>query len=571
MKIKYLAGIVGCLLLVGLWYIWAGGFLDKRVDPAALVADNALLYVEQHDIGRLIDSVKASHFGKTVAAMDIGKIAAGLELNAEQTRTVAQAVASVAELGNDPVFRELGGRSLSMALLPGESEIVVAGEKRILPVQLLLIASPAHKAELLETMSQAFTGEVTERVIPYGKKEIVQFAIDGTTFFAAMTDGLFVFSLNQQTVETALDLRGKAQGALAALAAFTELKQQLPAVDFLAFSAPEKLGTAMAAVAGGEGTTEKLAGVRYSIYGIWREGTGFKDRTTALIDRSRLHPVVAGILATSPQDNDTLALVSPGVQIYTWSNALALGAIWESITTEGGEEATPPEPFTSKFKEVTGSDIDQVLALFEPGISLQIQKGSANGLIPLPHITLMLKVKDRASLEKVVEQGLAGLGVRMEDRQYRNLTYRSYNPGLPGDIEALYGFYGHYLLIGNSRKMLEQIVNAAEDRSGFRQSEEYAGLGMDLEHGSNSVRYIKVADIADGITELVTWSGTILALQDRTLARRSQVVIEEVVKPLLNGMTTISSVATRTFFAQDRVTVESTIAVRSDQPAAAGR
>jgi len=571
MKIKYLAAVIGCLLLAGLWYIWAGGLLEKRVDPAALVADNALLYVEQHDIGRLIDSVKASHFGKTVAAMNIGKIAAGLELTADQTSAIEQAVASVAELGNDPVFRELGGRSLSAALLPGESEIVVGGERQILPVQLLLIASPEHKAELLETISQAFAGEVTERVIPYGKKEIVQFAIERTTFFAAVTDGLFVFSLNQKTVETALDLRAKSQGTLAALAVFDELKQQLPAGDFLVFSAPEKLGTAMAAIAGGEGTTEKLAGVRYSIYGIWREGTGFKDRTTILIDRSRLHPVIARILATPPQDNDTLAFVPPGVQIYTWSNALALDAIWESITRESGAGATPPEPVTSKFKEVTGSDIDQVLSLFEPGASLQIAKGSANGLIPLPHITLMLKVKDRVSLEKVVEQGMAGLGIRMEDRQYRNLIYRAYNPGLPGDIEALYAFYGQYLLVGNNRQMLEQIVDAAEDRSGFRQSEEYAGLGMDLEHDSNSVRFIKVADIADGVTELVTWSGAILALQDRNLARRSQVVVEEVIKPLLDGMTTISSVATRTFFAKDRVTVESTIAVRSDQPAAAGR
>lgn len=571
MKMKYLASLTGCLLLVVLWYVWGGGLFEKRTDPAALVSDNALLYLEQHDIGRLIDGIKASPFGNAMAAMDIGKIAAGLELDADQTRQLEQALDSAAELGNDPVIRELCGRSLSLAVLPGESEIVVADARQVLPVQLLLIARPEHKAELLEVMSQAFTGKVKEDVIPYGTQEIVQFTVDGTTFFAAVTDGLFVFGLNRKTVETALDLQGTSQGALMTLAAFAELKQQLPAVDFLAFSAPENLAATIASTVEAPQPSENLAGLRYSIYGVWKEGTGFKDRTITLIDRKRLDPLLGRILATPPRDNDTLAFASPDVQIYSWSNALALDAIWEGIKREGGADATTPESFTRRFKEMTGSDIEQVLALLEPGASLQVQKGNAGDLIPLPRITLILKVKDRAALEKVFEQGVVGLGIRMEDQQYRNLTYRSYNPGLPGNIEALYGFYGPYLLVGNNRQMLQTIIDAAAEGKGLKQSDEYAALGMDLEHGNNSVCLIKVADIADGISDLMTWTGAILALQGRDSGLRSRVVIDEVVKPLLKGMATISSVATRTFFAEDRITVESTMQIRPEQPATAGR
>jgi len=571
MKMKYLAGLAGCLLFVALWYVWGGGLLREPTDPAALVPDNALLYIEQQKIGGLIDGIKASQFGKAVAAMDIKKIAAGLELNDDQTLKIEQGAETVAALGYDPVLRELCGKSLSLAVLPGESEVVVDHEKHLLPVQPLLIARPEHKAELLELMSQAFTGKVKEDVIPYGKSEIVQFTVDGTTFFAAVTDGLFVFALNRKTVEATLDLQGNSQGALVALGAFAELKQQLPAVEFLAFSAPENLATAMAATVQEKRTDDKLAGLRYSIYGIWKEGTGFKDRTVTQIDRKRLDPVIGRILAIPPQDNDTLAFVSPGFQIYTWSNALALDAIWESIKKEGGADGTSTESFTRRFREVTGSEIEQVLALFEPGASLLVQKGNANGLIPMPQIMLMLKVKDRAPVEKVIEQGAAGLGIRMEDLQYKNTMYRSYNPGLPGNIEALYGYHGQYLMVGNNRKMLEKIIDAAEDGREFKKSEEYAALGLDLEHGNNSVGLIKVADIANGAIKLMAWTGAILALQDRNQALRSQVVIDEVIKPLLHGLTTIASVATRSSFADDRITVESTIQVRPDQPLSAGR
>jgi hypothetical protein len=571
MKMKYFAGLAGCLLLVALWYVWGDGLLRKPTDPAALVPDNALLYLEQQKIGGLIDGIKASQFGKAVAAMDIKKIAAGLELDDDQTLKIEQGAETVAALGNDPVIRELCGKSLSLAVLPGESEVVVDHEKHLLPVQLLLIARPEHKAELLELMSQAFTGEVKEDVIPYGKSEIVQFTVDGTTFFAAVTDGLFVFALNRKTVEATLDLQGNSQGALVALAAFAELKQQLPAVEFLAFSAPENLAAAMAATVQGERSDDKLAGLRYSIYGIWKEGTGFKDRTVTLIDRKRLDPLLARILATPPQNNDTLAFVSPEVQIYTWSNALALDAIWESIKKEGGADGPSTESFARRFREVTGSEIEQVLALFEPGVSLLVQKGNANGLIPMPQITLMLKVKDWAPVEKVIEQGAAGLGIRMEEVQYKNTMYRSYNPGLPGNIEAVYGYHGQYLVVGNKRQLLEKIIDAAEDGKEFKQSEEYAALGLDLEHGNNSVGLIRVADIANGAIKLMAWTGAILALQDRNQALRSQVVFDEVIKPLLHGMTTIASVATRSSFADDRITVESTIQIRPDQPLSAGR
>jgi len=39
MKMKYFAGLAGCLLLVALWYVWGDGLLRKPTDPAALVPD----------------------------------------------------------------------------------------------------------------------------------------------------------------------------------------------------------------------------------------------------------------------------------------------------------------------------------------------------------------------------------------------------------------------------------------------------------------------------------------------------------------------------------------------------
>jgi hypothetical protein len=49
------------------------------------------------------------------------------------------------------------------------------------------------------------------------------------------------------------------------------------------------------------------------------------------------------------------------------------------------------------------------------------------------------------------------------------------------------------------------------------------------------------------LREMVTWGGTMLAIKDKELARKSKVLIDELINPLLEGLAMYSIVGSRKY------------------------
>jgi hypothetical protein len=94
---------------------------------------------------------------------------------------------------------------------------------------------------------------------------------------------------------------------------------------------------------------------------------------------------------------------------------------------------------------------------------------------------------------------------------------------------------------------------------------------MDLETDTNSVSFIRMAGVVDGIRELVGWGGVILAIQGREAAAKSTALIDGVISPLLDGMTMFSTIATRSRLDEDRIVIESTFQLESETASGQGK
>jgi hypothetical protein len=577
MKIRYLAGVGGlCAVLLLLWYARDTGLILQKSDPAALVPQNALVFVEQKNIGGLIDGFRSSRLGKTFAAFDVERIAGDIGLAADKAEELAQTVRVIEDFGSSSLFREFCGKSLALALLPLDppSSPEASGEKTDLPFRLLVIAKPQHKAEFLELISSAYSGKVRQSESRYGNSTIRKIETDDVTFFVSTVDGFFLFSLEEKTLHAAIDVSSQTKKSLARMQAFGELKKQFSNPDFFVFTSFEELRRDLSLTAGVDSPARKIAeqfaataGLQHSVYGIWREKGLFKDKSVTLIDRKNLDPVVKQMLSVAPEHNETLRLVPEDILTYYWSNTFAPGSMWKMYREKNKADADALAGFTKQFKDVTGSDVEKVLALVEGGVSLFIKKGDENAFIPLPHFAVLLKLKDRKEMEEVVKRSVAKFGIPLQENTYKKVTYTSYGLTLPGGLQALYGFHENFLFFANSQQILEDIVDTMESGKGFQQSEEYPRLGMDLENGNNSVCFIRMLGLIDGIKELVGWGGTMLAIQNREAAEKSKRLIDGVIGPLLDGMTMFSSIGTSSRLTEDRIVVESTIELTPEPPA----
>lgn len=566
MRWKYISsGLAICLIAAILWYAWGSGLLMEKKEPASLVPRETLFFAEQRNIGTLIDGFNASRLGRSLAAIDIDRVAPGAGLDQVQTARLKQVVGSAKELGNNAVIRRFCDDSLAFAFFPGTTEAVISGEKHSLPMQVLLIARPKQRAELLEMMSSAFTGDIRQGVISHGKSEIARFVSDGTIFFATLTDGYFLFAFDQASLKKSLDLASQPQASLADLQEFIELKGQYDCPDFFVFTSLQAIAAELTKHGPQEWPADNLAGLRCSAYGVWREEGRFRDRSITLIDREKLSPVNRRFLASPPQKNKTLSLVPAGIQFYYWSNALTFRTILELLKEDGLTETSLYAETAASFNEMTGHDLEKVLAGFADGLSLQVKRGSGNELIPLPSLTVFFPVNDKTTVDDAITNGLRSLGLATQDGRYRNRSYRSCNLGLPGGIELLYGFLEGQLFFGSNLKMLQEIVDALEERKGLRESPDFAAYASDFDKPSNSQAYVKVSEVSGGIRELAGWAGAMLALKDGELAAKSQILINGLLNPLLEGVSMISTIGTRTFLAQDRITLESVYEVAPEQ------
>jgi hypothetical protein len=82
---------------------------------------------------------------------------------------------------------------------------------------------------------------------------------------------------------------------------------------------------------------------------------------------------------------------------------------------------------------------------------------------------------------------------------------------------------------------------------------------MGLLQPSNLVMFARTAGLIDGLKELVSWAGTIIAIRDEKAGARSKILVDQVIVPLLEGMKMYRAKAVRSYTAPGEVVLESVV------------
>ena len=95
----------------------------------------------------------------------------------------------------------------------------------------------------------------------------------------------------------------------------------------------------------------------------------------------------------------------------------------------------------------------------------------------------------------------------------------------------------------------------------FRSNPALKELQGELTQSNNSTAYVHIALMADAFKTLATWAGGIAVLQGPESAHKVNVVIEELVLPLLDGVAMYTQLASRTEVKEKSIVVETSILV----------
>lgn len=558
------------LLCAGLFFFVKSG-KEKDVQAAEFLPSDVLFYGEQHDFVNMYKEFSNSRLGRTFSRIDYEHIMVALDGDDKIISDALELWKEADTLINDVGFDQLLGKEFSLALFPAKS-FSVTNPAKILEERLLLIARPRHNAHIVQFLASYIAKDIEQSTQQYGRYTITRYKIDEhKTLSTATVKGLVLAAFDERLVRKSLNIYDDQANSLAGNDEYQKLRNTFKGAKFFQYASFPAL------VAQGEMIAAELSeredtpflnllhqweGWGAMGYGAWKEKGIIKERMEFYYDLDKLDTEVATLFELKPEKNVTLGMVSADTLFYYWTNSLNLKLLWNIY----GEALAEQRPgmlglLQQELKDSVGMQLEDILAMVANECGIMVKDVEGNG-IPIPKVMFVMQLKDSQKFMDIFNKLILDTEIPVNTQNYQGQSVSYWGIAPQSGLQPAFTLLGDYLLLSNSLDYVKQVValqNNPDDtllkKAGLEE------LRQELEQKNNSAAYVHIAFMADALKTLVTWAGGIAVLQGPETADKVNILVEELVVPILDGIAMYTQMATRTEVKGDLITVESTILV----------
>ncbi len=567
---RYVFAALALLCGLGLFFFLRNE-QGKSVQAAELLPADVMLYVEQHDFVKMYQEFAGSRLGRVLARIDYVDITVELGGDNEAVADGLNLWKELDKLINEPAFDQLLGKEFALALfpMPGFSR---ENPVKILEERLLLIARPRHNAKVLQFLASHIAKDIEQSTVQYGSHTITRYKINEEyTLSTATVAGMVLAAVDERLVRKSLSTFDDQVHTLAGSTEYQQLRENFKEATlfkYLSLGQLKEQGKIIAAKLPENDRQQLLDlleqwnGWNAVAYGAWDQNGVIKEKLEILYNRAGLDKDVARIFTTAPEENNTLNMVPADSLFYYWGNNLNLPLLFDMYSDMLVEQR--PEMFDllqQELQDTVGMGLEEILALADNECGVIIEEINGEG-VPLPQVLMMLELKETEKFmvifQKLLEE--AAIPISTSNFQGHEISYWGVAP--QEGLQPAFTLSGNYLLLSNSRDLVKRVVALQKNPvDTLVNNPELKELRGELTQSNNSTAYIHIALMADAFKTLATWAGGMAVLQGPENAHKANVVIEELVLPLLDGIAMYTQLATRTEVKEKSIVVESSILV----------
>ena len=542
-------------------------------DLLELVPGESIAVVDLRSSADSYQAFMKTYFGRKISGIDRPLILSALGLGPDKSAQIERLAATWEKFSGSLFFKDFFGTRSVLALLPVQG--FGPDISSVLLKNFVLLNTSGRKTALLKTFVGGISGV---KILPASKYQgyTIQGYLLNNTFplYFVSDEELLVAAFDPAPIRQCLDLllariiqKG---GGMADNAEYVELKQRARGLDdFLLYVdlaslkglfqnlSGQEISSTAAAVSPA-GTIER--GVRKAVF--FHQALQPIHQFTAIVrfNASVLSSFQKRIYLRSPIENRKLANMPANLQVYFWSNWLDLPAWWRKTREDGSRRDIERADRLAEFVDSNlGMEMDDFLALFGHQVGLDIKEIKSSGFFPVPRICFCVEVTDREQVQALLEKMVADVPV-----------HRAMIAGVPvvsvlaagGLMQPSYALLREYLILADGRDQIEDILKPTEAM--LIRDPDFIALDMGMQQRNNLVFFARTPQLIQGLKELVSWLGTIIAIRDERAGARSKVLVDQAVIPLLDGLTMIKAAAVRSYTGQGEIVLQSTILMNDE-------
>ncbi len=542
--------------------------LRPRVALTDYVPADSPVVLEWRDPAGALASFRSTRMGRCLEEIDWRGVLRGIGVPGERIGGLTHRLRPVAEFAHGPVFAELFGGDVVAALLAGDGNDPAAG----LGEDLVLLARPRHGTAAGRLVGLLLQRGWARRAGAYQGVDLYRLRtmLNPEPWFLAVRDDLLVMAPAVTSVRRCLDLvlarMVREKTGMGGNRTYLRLKGRARGLDdFFLYLDMASLRSAFKAhggalpPAGAEGGATALAatgrGVRTAVF--FHQPFNDVQQFTSIVefDTSSLAPFQATIYSRPPMENRAIVNMPADLLVYFWTNWLDLPDWWHStLSRSTGSERETARRFAAWVDQVTGRDMDTVLQMFGREFGFNVAEIITSGFFPVPRICLCVEMARPAAVRSMLEEMLKGVPRRQETINGVPVVSIMAAGGL---MQPSYALLDRYLVLADGRDQLEAILHPAGKM--LLDDPDFRKVDMGLLDNNNLVAFARTASLMDGMKELASWLGTMVAIRDEESAAASKVLIDKVVLPVLESMKMFRAAGVRSYTAPGELVLRSTL------------
>ena len=543
----------------------------KEIQAPDFLPEDVLFYGEQHEFATMYQDFTQSRLGKTLSRIQYAEVAAALGADSIFVEKLLKHWLDVDTFLRAPGFNQIFGKEFSLALFSAQS-FSPENPAKALEERLLLITRPRPNTKILQFLAPYFSKGIQQSTAQYGAHVITRYRLNEREMLSTvMVDGLVLAALDERLVRKSLDVYDNKTLTLAENSDFQKFRKRFQGASLFQYISLPALMEQGKMIAGALQDDEhrqfltlleQWEGWGAVAYGAWKEEDLIKETVEILYNPDGFGREVAGLFGVEASSNKTLAMLPADTLFYYWINSLDLPLLFE-LYNKTLIEQNPAmyDLLQQELQDITGMGVEEILAMVGRECSIVVQDVGANGL-PLPKIMIVLQLKEPQKFKHIFDQILQETEIPINTKKYmgREISYWGIAPQV--GLQPAFTLFEDYLLLSNSRELLKEIMLLQEEpERNLMNTQGLEKLRKELTRKNNSAAYIHIDRLADALQKIATWAGGMAVLQGPETARNVDIVVKELVLPLLDGVSMYKQLVSRSEVLEKSILIESTTTV----------